>query len=340
MSPVQPSERLTHLDLLRGIALFGVLLVNALSGFSMSLYNYMPGPPPSLLVAELFEFRAMSLFAFLFGVGVAIQSGRIAKPHAFLLRRFAALFAIGVAHIVLLWNGDILCLYAVCGMLLLPFLRLRARWLLLAALVLKRISLPVALPGADALRAHGAEATRVYSTGAWTEILVYRCQEAIQWDLPLWLSALPLTLGLMMLGMAAWRHPVMRRPQDHRPLLLVVFGAGVAGAMLDYWFDLDMPWVLAAAYGSAILLWLDPSRLPAITSVGRMALTNYLAQSLIMTWIFNGYGLGLFGRLGAGAVTAIAIAVYALQAWWSVMWLQRHAQGPVERLWRRASYGF
>jgi uncharacterized protein len=73
--------------------------------------------------------------------------------------------------------------------------------------------------------------------------------------------------------------------------------------------------------------------------VGRMAFSNYLAQSLIMGVIFYGYGFGLFGRTSVTAALAIALAVYAAQAALSAWWLKRWRYGPVEWLWRSLMYG-
>jgi uncharacterized protein len=70
-----------------------------------------------------------------------------------------------------------------------------------------------------------------------------------------------------------------------------------------------------------------------------MAFTNYLAQSIIFGWIFYGYGLGLFGRLGASAALAIGIVVYVGQVVFSARWLGRYRYGPVEWLWRTLMYG-
>ena len=70
-----------------------------------------------------------------------------------------------------------------------------------------------------------------------------------------------------------------------------------------------------------------------------MALTNYLLQSIILGWIFYGYGLGLFGRVGVAAAFAMGIAVYAAQVWFSTWWLRHHWFGPLEWLWRSLMYG-
>jgi uncharacterized protein len=73
--------------------------------------------------------------------------------------------------------------------------------------------------------------------------------------------------------------------------------------------------------------------------LGRMAFTNYLAQSVIFGWIFYGYGLGLFGRLGVASALAIGVAVYIGQVFFSAWWLRRYRYGPVEWLWRTLMYG-
>ena len=108
-------------------------------------------------------------------------------------------------------------------------------------------------------------------------------------------------------------------------------------------FDRLATILLACGYGAAIistsqtdggrrlLAWAGP--------IGRMALTNYLMQSLIFGWVFYGYGLGLFGRLGVTAALGIGVAVYILQVIFSIYWLRQFRFGPVEWLWRTAMYG-
>ncbi len=71
---------------------------------------------------------------------------------------------------------------------------------------------------------------------------------------------------------------------------------------------------------------------------GRMALTNSLMQSLVCTTLFNGYGLGLFGRVGAAAGLGLAFLLYALQLVASRWWLRRFRFGPMERQWRSLTY--
>ena len=131
IKPTSSQERLVHLDALRGIALLGVLLVNLLTFFRVSLFTQIvaghthPGRANALVdegVTVLLEFKAFTLFSLLFGVGMGIQADRL--PGRFLLRRFLVLLGIGFCHLVLVSNVDILCLYALCGLLLLPLVKL------------------------------------------------------------------------------------------------------------------------------------------------------------------------------------------------------------------------
>jgi uncharacterized protein len=100
---------------------------------------------------------------------------------------------------------------------------------------------------------------------------------------------------------------------------------------------------LALGYGGAILavsgLPIGKALLGWAAPLGRMAFTNYLVQSIIFGWIFYGYGLGLFGRLGASATLAIGVAVYVGQVLFSAWWLGIYRYGPVEWLWRTLMYG-
>lgn len=76
-----------------------------------------------------------------------------------------------------------------------------------------------------------------------------------------------------------------------------------------------------------------------LAAVGQMALTNYLSQSIIGAAVFGGWGLGLFARWTHVEVLLFAAAIWAAQLWWSTWWLARFRYGPVEWLWRSATYG-
>ena len=189
MEPVAAQERVVSIDTVRGAALAGVLLINLLSCFRAPLsahilgLNDPLGPGGSLLLAlatALIEFKAFTLFSFLFGVGVAIQTQRATagKSTAFLLRRFGALLAIGALHLLLVWNGDILTLYGLCGLLLIPMLRLSDSAIAMIGLLLvigpNLIPIPVRFPDNAVLRELTAGALHAYRSGSWQELLSFR----------------------------------------------------------------------------------------------------------------------------------------------------------------------
>jgi len=89
--------------------------------------------------------------------------------------------------------------------------------------------------------------------------------------------------------------------------------------------------LMTTSGGRTILGWAAP--------LGRMAFTNYVSQSVIFGWVFYGYGLGLFGQLGAATALSFGIVVYAAQAIFSKWWLRHHRFGPLEWLWRTLMYG-
>src|SRR5262249_25703215 len=149
------------------------------------------------------------------------------------------------------------------------------------------------------------------------------------------LSSLPRTFGLMLVGIAAWRSGVFERPAERRKLLKAIFAvAGSLGALtttLQVWAketDQSRPsvidWLypysfvlLAFAYGAGLLLCFSSTQdgrarwlTGLFAGAGRMALSNYLAQSLIFSLLFYGFGFGLFGRLGSAIAAALGLAVF------------------------------
>jgi len=378
LEPIREAERYSSLDLLRGFALFGVLIVNLLYFFRVSLFEHMlhfhshdgwANRAIDVLVAVLIEFKAFNLFSMTFGIGVAIQAERAGLRGAgvmrFLLRRFAILLVFGLCHLFLISNVDILTLYAVCGLLLIPFLRLPVAVLALAGLV--AVYLPPLLPRGpiippmDILQAHAAAASRIYSEGNFGEILAFRWRETQEMVAPLLIGSAQKTFGLMLLGVAVWRLGVIRKPQQYRAALWAVCAGcatvGLINSIAAVFEEVErretgIPWQLqllgshvplAFAYGAALLAW-RPSRsalalTAPVAAVGRMALSNYLMQSLMFAFLFYGWGFGLFGKLAPVPAAAIGVAFYFAQLGFSRWWLGRYRFGPFEWLWRSLTYG-
>lgn len=378
--PITAADRIHTIDMLRGIALFGVLAVNLVGEFRVSLFQqFLPATPflspldgaVEHFISLFLEMKAFALFSILFGVGLAIQSERLARSARrlrLLVRRLLVLLAIGLVHLLLIWNGDILTEYALAGLVVLPFLwlpvwstALASFGLLAFYIAMPALSLPISWPSMLWLQQHVLEANHVYAAGSYRQILRFSLGELSQ-ILPLHEFVLPRTLGLFLVGMLAWRSGVLWNPHRDQSLLLVVLGVGLTLGIL-----LNSPaltqaiasWGMPAAmvpclenaagifmglgYGALVIALAEFTRARSVLQVfaplGRMAFTNYLMQSLIFCWVFYGYGLGYFGRLGAAETLLFGIIFYACQMALSAWWLRRYRFGPIEWLWRTLMYG-
>ena len=316
------------------------------------------------IVTNGLESKALILFSLLFGVGLAAQAERVrARGDGFaryVTRRLGALLAIGLVHLFLIWSGDILTLYAIVGLCAAPLLRLSSRVLVglaLACFVLQVAPLPYPRPfdTMEALQLHVETARLAYGAGTFGEALAFRVREVGPMSALLVWSA-PRTLGLFLLGACAWREGIFR-PGAWRGLLILVAAFGVPlGALATYavsaQWDLgrarEVAWtwgaiLLALGYGATILLAFRVAILAdvlaAFAPLGRMALTSYLTQSVVLSVLFYGWGLGLFGKDGEAKAALLGLILYGAQVMFSAWWLRRNQFGPIEWLWRSFTYG-
>jgi uncharacterized protein len=378
-SPIDPSERIGAIDILRGIALFIVLAINTATEFRVSIFEqFLPAATTAGLADQISEAAVLALhtkgfilFSFLFGVGLAIQFERLAanqRRFTLMVRRLVILLAFGLTHLFLIWNGDILTEYAIVGFAVLPFLY-GPRWLLAAAsalclaLYVASPLLPplIAFPDRAWITHHVAEARQVYGAGGFMQILAFRIDE-VRSIAPLHVYTMPRTLGLFLLGAWVWRTGLFRPAARRSYLVVAACGfmlaigawmtvAGAEGVALGWplhWpgraaFQFLAQLVLACGYGAAIVVLADHPMGRKLVAwagpVGRMAFTNYIAQSVILSLIFYGFGLALFGQLSVAQSLAIAVLIYAGQAAFSAWWLSRFRFGPIEWLWRSLMYG-
>lgn len=377
-SPVDPSKRIGTIDILRGVALFIVLMINTTTEFRVSIFEqFLPRTKSAGWADQISEAVVLALhtkgfilFSFLFGVGLAIQFDRLAgndRRFILMVRRLAVLLAIGVAHLFLIWNGDILTEYAVVGLAALPLLYCPRRLLAATSALFLACWLaspflppPISFPDTAWIAHHVEQARQVYGGGNLTQILAFRIEE-VRTIAPLHLYALPRTFGLFLFGAWVWRTGFFRAIASSAflaaaacamlPLGTWMTVAAASGDALGWHFHWQgralfqslAQLVLAAGYGAGILVlaehpggrklvgWAGP--------LGRMAFTNYISQSIILSWIFYGFGLALFGRLSIAQSIAVAIVIYAAQAAFSRWWVRRFRFGPIEWLWRSLMYG-
>jgi uncharacterized protein len=391
VGPVTLSERILFIDVLRGLALFGILTAN-MRAFNAPVDAYMHigvlfhGRADVIaegVVDAVFQGKFISIFSFLFGLGFAMQMSRAeARGVGFLSfypRRLAALALFGIIHGMLIWSGDILFTYALSGTVLLFFRKRSQKTLLIWAgsliatpIVVSTIFLGVyyspfrphwmAPKPVDMHKLHTI--IDIYAHGSLWQIMV---QNFVAWknDLPTQAFAI-YSSGLFMLGLWTWRQGIVQRLDDYAPILRRAAAwclpLGFAGSLyvaickavippgtftLPGWFAqvlwLPSSHVLAAGYmaGLALLFLKAPWRrlmLP-FAAVGRMALTDYLMQSLLWTTFFYHYGTGLYGQVGPAVGFVIGIPFFAAQVLFSNWWLSRYRFGPMEWLWRGMTYG-
>lgn len=387
-------ERIEVLDVLRGLAVCGILIGNMqwFSGYGMM--------PPALerqsplgdqlthfLVLFFVEGKFYSIFSFLFGFGFALQIARAetrGDPKASLFkRRLFWLLVIGLVHAYLLWAGDILSVYAVMGFLLIRFRKKTDGALLKWAFALMVIPiltyilfyiLFVAFVSPEALAKFEAgqigfwnEAVTKVQQSSYLQIITdFNLNYIVGRYAGLILEMrLPKILAMFLLGFYAYRRGFFQNLSSHQPFIrrVLVYGlilglvgnvafaalagkeavfppspAGVAG-VISYAFG--VPALALFFIALVATLWQKAAwrRLLAfLAPVGRMALTNYLLQTVICLSIFYGYGFGQFGRVGARTATLIAFAIFLFQILMSALWLKYFSYGPMEWIWRQLTY--
>jgi uncharacterized protein len=326
----------------------------------------------------LVNIKFITLFSLLFGLGFALQLERAqARGRSGLwryARRLLVLLGIGLVHSYFIWWGDILLTYAVVGLLMLPFARLPDRALLAAGFAIAllppllspwvRTILP-AMPTQADVYAVGLEA---FASSSWMRTLDANVALANWARVSNW-ALVCFVLGRFLLGYWAGRRGLLQRPEQHLPLLARIFAwalaIGVAVTALSYLqASLRAAWPLlesdAAKVAIRVLLRIGPLSLgiayacgfallfcrPAwrralrvLAPVGRMALTHYVAQSLVGVMLFYGIGFGIGPRWGMAGLLGAWSLIFAAQVLLSHAWLSRFRYGPLEWLWRWLTYG-
>ena len=362
--PVREAERIVSLDLIRGVAVLGILLMNAVSfRFGTAPYlNLSAGGSETWLdwavgvAGEVFvDQKFMGLFSLLFGAGMILfidrASARGRRAVTLNLWRNALLLLIGIVH-TLVWTGDVLVAYAVASVFLVVMRKLPNRALVGAGVVVFALSAGCAL-----IAQYMANTSDVSLSGLWTPG-ESATEETI--GVPVLLGYFLRALGLILIGAGLYRAGFMNgglSPRTYRLTAMIGLGIGlplaavgvVVTAAADYSREIafvgQIPNTLGTipaslAYMSIIILWSNraDSRLKRwLRNVGRMALTNYLAQTALGVLVLTTL-LGDADYVNRSAVLVFVFAVWGLQLWWSQAWLGRFVYGPMEWLWRVATY--
>ncbi|MFD1033235.1 DUF418 domain-containing protein [Sphingomonas hankookensis] len=392
--PRPAADRIVTLDVVRGVAVMGILFVNIL-GFALpdtarfSPYAWgLEGPADLWTYAATmiaFDGKMRGLFSFLFGASLLLVVDRAeasgADPAAVHYRRMAWLFFLGLAHATLLWTGDILMHYALVGSVAYGFRHSSVRrmvacgvalaaieWLLLGAIALSFVAMqsadtPAAAQGLrDFENGFGIPAPALLAQeialfrGGYAGILQHNAAELATTLYNTVFIGFE-TLAYMLFGMAALRSGMLTgawsRVRLRRWAVIGIAMGGTGYALLLAWMlgqGLDARTVILGAfafppplravmipgYAAAILLIAGGGGaiVARFAAVGRMALSNYLASSIVMCFVFYGWGLGQFGMWSRATLYLPVIAMCAGMLAWSPWWLARYRYGPFEWLWR------
>ncbi len=355
-----PAHRAALPDVLRGLALLGIVCVNAQDFAGYAEWTQSgPDRAAQVVIDLFFNGKFISVFALLFGAGAFTLLERGGRH--LLLRRLGVLLLVGTLHYVLVWHGDIIANYAVVGSALMVLERARPRELTLVGAVSGAFwTLPLLL---EVLRRPPGlrQLPSALAGQSYAELIHERAQGVVPYlggvvsFNGFWL------LALFCFGGALYRSGVLWWPQQHpRTLkLLLGFGWGLGlplSALLAYCntqpsYSAEVWGLLARLIGGLALALgylggvgllsaagkLGPLR--CFAAPGRLALSNYLIQSIIMTSLFYPYGLGLYGQWGAFNAVLLALALGLAQVWVSQLYLRRFSVGPLEWAVRRLVYG-
>jgi uncharacterized protein len=400
LPPADASRRIVTLDIVRGVAVMGILAMNIIA-FAMPFQAYMNPSAfgmdgsadfASWLVSFIFiDGKMRGLFSLLFGASMLLVIQRAEtngeSPASTHFRRMVWLLAFGLLHLYFIWFGDILSLYAIVGMIAWAFRHNSPRPLVRWGIVLVIIQLFVfaglagatyvlsqaaADPSAPADVVHEWRDMQAKFGGIGGQPLaeklaLFRGPYLGQVETRLAAHALaPITALLMfgwetlayfLFGMAALKTgfltgdwPLARYRKWVIVGLAIAVPAYALLASLLVLAEFSVPAVLAIvmaatvpfrplmilAYAALIILatrrggWL----VERIAAAGRAAFTNYLGTSIVMTFVFYGWGLGFYGSLGRAELWLVVLAMWAVMLAWSKPWLDRFAYGPIEWLWR------
>jgi len=392
MQQAPRAERYDSLDILRGVAVLGILAIN-IQTFAQPFSVFQnPTLLPDVFAREgwvwrfvsvFFQFKFITIFSALFGAGIILMVGEEKPSPRFGLhyRRMLWLAIFGLLHAFVLWFGDILFPYAFAGLIVVLARRWKPATLVIVGLVIIALNFMMFMGQHFYLEGASPEEAAKFLSKMWTpppeelaktvaiyqlplaERIVAGAGDAAMFLMIQTLALGPRTIGVMMIGMALYKSGFFTLGWSGARYLVTGVIAAAIGVAATHWgvgqfyvhnFDgLSLTpaqgaifWgSLPQAFGyAALIMWAASLGglkllLAPFAAAGRMALTNYLACSIICALIFFGPpGAGLIGEYGFVKQAWVTLAIWAAILVWSPIWLSLFRFGPFEWLWRSLTY--
>ncbi|MGN4125175.1 DUF418 domain-containing protein [Lysinibacillus sphaericus] len=397
LAPIAAKERIETLDILRGFALFGIILANIV----WFLYPVYMQEDPSFknewtsfwnqadytvktLLSMFVDGKFVMLFSMLFGFGMVIMQERVAAKQlnfwGIYSRRLIALFIFGCIHAYFIWFGDILTDYAILGLLLLVMHKLKSNAMLIISVTLYCLFFGLLTLGAlssdSTMTMTMSEENRqltqatieAHQNGGIQELMDANFMERTFYTMrnglyvlylgnPIFylLTNLPFLL-MFLFGAAIAKKKWIHRFEEYRKgffitwFMTLIFGGTlswilpflldnssaaqliqyISSPLLTIFYAISLIFIYHTVKGKKVLQWL--------AFPGRMAFTNYIGQSIICTFLFGPFALGVYGKLHLTTAIIIAIGIFALQIIMSKLWLSKFRFGPLEYVWRSITY--
>jgi uncharacterized protein len=362
-----------------GILLTNIYAFSGYGWMEQSVIEAIPTYQMDRVVLAVIEIlvstKFITIFSILFGVGFAIQLQRAQKTGSnfklYFLRRMLVLFLIACIHSYFLWFGDIIRYYAICGMFLVFITHWSSKTILRTAIFFS-VFLTAAvfiLNGVLQISYSAGYPTRqeiynAFAYGSFKEAMI------MNWridSLHNFLRDSPITLvsvfGKILLGYWLGRVGFFQKAAAFRAMRRkwILWGTviGLPGS-IGFWaissgrLSTEEPWMLPVIFVMAgalvlhsllyIALFIKFFNVKSIlvksfALVGRMALSNYVLQTILCIIIFYGWFPGFkIKGVGPSLLFLISIAVFTVQVFFSKWWLSRHSMGPLEWIWKKAVY--
>ena len=388
-------NRIVSLDILRGFAILGILIMNIVSFSTISASYSNPFAEGTIegvdkwafIFGEVFaNHKFMSLFSILFGASILLitqkieDKGKSATKTHFLRNMWLLLF--GLIHAYVLWYGDILVSYALCSVWLYWFRKKSAKALLVVSIIffligcfliyLQGVSLPYwPKEFLQEARTSWQPQAEVISSekqaylGSWLQQQPHRIDTAQKLQSYVFLMGNGWHItSLMLLGMALLKLKILTAQKSirfYKGMSFFGFGIGLTLGALGLIINYNNGWTyefsmfqgslynllgsipMAMGYIGLVMLLAKSKYYNVIQNwiapIGKMALTNYLLQSIIATLLFYGYGFGLFSKVNRAELWGFILIIWTIQILYSSWWLSKFKLGPFEWLWRSLTIG-